>query len=124
MPCNSDYMDPTREEINISQVGTLIDELNGKGFDKHHWKGHHPIASKFKKGTLNELTKMSCGRLRGIDVTKYSLEMQIWWRDHKAADKQRVEREQAEMELAVAKKKALAKLTLAERKVLGLHNES
>jgi hypothetical protein len=27
-----------------------------------------------------------CARLRQVDVTQYSLEMQLWWRDHQQVD--------------------------------------
>jgi hypothetical protein len=34
-----------------------------------------------------------CSKLRKVDVTDFSLEMQIWWRDHLAADRERFQRE-------------------------------
>jgi hypothetical protein len=46
--------------------------------------------------------------------------MQIWWRDHQAADKARVEAELAAAEDAKAKAAAIAKLTPHERKLLGI----
>lgn len=35
-----------------------------------------------------------CHRLSSTDVTKYSLEMQIWWRNHQQADIIRIEKEE------------------------------
>jgi hypothetical protein len=46
--------------------------------------------------------------------------MQIWWRDHQAADRARVEEELAAAADAKAKKAAIAKLTPHERKLLGI----
>lgn len=34
-----------------------------------------------------------CALCKSIDVTKYSLELQIWWRDHQKWDKERLEKE-------------------------------
>ena len=46
--------------------------------------------------------------------------MQIWWRDHLAADKERIEKELNAIETQAEKEIALAKLTPHERKLLGL----
>lgn len=61
-----------------------------------------------------------CAHLQKHGADKYSLEMQIWWRDHRIADKERVEKEIAEKKLRSEKEAAIAKLTPYERKLLGL----
>jgi hypothetical protein len=119
MPCNSDYMEAAKEEIQLSQVACLLDELDGKPINPHHWAGYHPnVYNRIADG--DRLVAELCCRLQTTDVTKQSLEMQIWWRDHQAADKARLEREIAENKLESDKAKALAKLTAYERKILGL----
>lgn len=120
MPCNSDYMEASGYEVAISQVACLLDELDGKGpINPSHWRGYHPsVYNRHADG--DALVAKLCAKLRGKDVSKYSLEMQIWWRDHKRADKERMERELREAEAKKQKKAALEKLTPYERKLLGL----
>ena len=91
MPCNSDYMNPTETEKNLSVIYGLLDELEtgvlppnfGNGFDKRAY-------SYATKEHLDERTSELCSKLQGVDVSKYSLEMQIWWRDHQKADRERL----------------------------------
>jgi len=122
MPCNSDYMNATQHEINLSVVYGLLDELKigslpenfGTGYDKRVYnKG-------LSKKHLDEKTKELCSKLQKIDVTKYSLEMQMWWRDNKKADAKRLQKKLNERKTAKEKEKALAKLTPYERQLLGL----
>lgn len=120
MPCNSDYMEPRGREVALSQVACLLDELDGKGpIDASHWRGYHPRV--YNQGIDgDELVAKLCERLQGEDVSKRSLEMQIWWRDHQEADKKRLQKEQRDAANNNLKKRALAKLTPHERKLLGL----
>ena len=119
MPCDSSYLEPNGREIKLSQVACLLDELDGKEIDQYHWRGYHPsVYSKRVDG--DKMVKKLCKRLQDVDVKDYSLEMQIWWRDHKAADKARVEAQLAAAKDAKAKKAAIAKLTAHERKLLGI----
>lgn len=92
MPCDSSYMEPNQFECEGSKLYALLDELDGKG---------PPNPKKFGDGMDNRVYNMGlrraqldvlvdrlCSRLRKEpDVTKYSLEMQIWWRDHQKEDK-------------------------------------
>lgn len=119
MPCNSDYLRATGEEIAISQVMCLLEELEGKKIEPHYWKGHHPLVYN-KTIDGNELVRKLCAKLKKVDVTKYSLEMQIWWRDHQNADLKRLETEAKAQKMEEVKAKALKKLTPRERKLLGL----
>ena len=119
MPCNSDYLAAGPSEIAFSQIACLIDELNGKPINEDYWGGYHPrVYSKSYDG--DALIKELCDRLQNTDVTKYSLEMQIWWRGHQKADKDRLEREMQKQKTEAEKSAALAKLTDYERKLLGI----
>jgi hypothetical protein len=106
-------------KIRLSQVACLLDELDGKEIDQHQWQGYHPLAYS-QRVDGDKMVAELCKRLQHVDVKDYSLEMQIWWRDHQAADKARVEAELAAAEDAKAKAAAIAKLTPHERKLLGI----
>jgi hypothetical protein len=49
-----------------------------------------------------------------------SLELQIWWRDHQEADRIRQKEEAAAQKKAHIRAQGLAKLTLEERRALGV----
>lgn len=119
MPCNSDYMKATGKEVALSQVVCLLDELDGKPIDRSHWRGYHPaVYNRAENG--DALVAELCRRLQTVDVTKQSLEMQMWWRDHQAADKARLEHEMARQKSEADKAAALLKLTDYERRLLGV----
>jgi hypothetical protein len=115
-------MDATPNEINLSVVYGLLDEFEtgklpsnfGDGYDNRVYN------KKLTKEHLDEKTKELCSKLQTVDVSKFSLEMQIWWRDHQKADKERLEKEIAEHQENKAKEIALSKLSDYERKLLGL----
>jgi hypothetical protein len=120
MPCQSygpDIGGPSSREVAASQVLCLLSELKGEPIDKSHWRGYHP-----DRHTVNidAITADLCAAIQNIDVTKQSLEMQIWWRDHQIADKARLEAELKDAKLKEEKEAALAKLTPYERSLLGL----
>lgn len=122
MPCNSDYMNASGYEIVFSQVACLLDEIEGKPIDKSHWNGYHPrvYSRGLRKADGDAMVARLCSFLRDADVTRYSLEMQMWWRDHLKADQARIERELRESEKEAECKAAISKLTPEERKLLGL----
>lgn len=122
MPCNSDYLNPNETEIHLSRVLCLLDELEGKQWREADWRGFHPGAygKRILKSDLDHFVAGLCQRLQIIDVTKYSLEMQIWWRDHQKADAERIKREQEWKERQAVREQAKAKLTPEEIEVLGL----
>ena len=86
----------------------------GDGFDKRVYNQN------LSKKLLDKKTKELCSKLQNIDATKYSLELQIWWRDHKEADKKRLNTEIKKYKDDIVRKKALSKLTKYERELLGL----
>lgn len=122
MPCNCDYMNPNENEKNLSVIYGLLDELKtgklppnfGDGYDKRVYNNGSSTER------LNRKTKELCSALQKTDVSKFSLEMQIWWRDHQEADKKRLEQESRKKRKEEARKKALAKLTPYERGLLGI----
>ena len=113
-------MEATSKEVALSQVACLLDELNGKAeITGTHWKGYHPaVYDRHVDG--DALVQELCAKLQSIDVSKQSLEMQVWWRDHQKADKDRLAQELARLETEAAKQAALAKLTDHERRILGV----
>lgn len=122
MPCDSSHMEASGFEIEMSRVLALLKELKtGKAPEAKEWQGYGEGYSRhFSHEEADKLVAELCGKLGKADVTKYSLEMQMWWRDHLEWDAARIKREKEEAAQAEAKKKALEKLSPAERKALGL----
>lgn len=122
MPCNSDYLGATSREEKLSQVACLLDELNGRKWTRAEWDGYHPrvYSQHLTQERADAMVALLCSKLQAMDVTKLSLEMQIWWRDHQEADRKRVERELQAAQDERARRDALAKLTPYERKLLGV----
>ena len=125
MGCNSEHMAATGYERELSRVARLLDELAGKKWERSWWAGYHPrvyckadraMGDRMGDRMVNEL----CEALQARDVAQCSLEMQLWWRDHQAADKARRERDLAQAKTDAEREAALAKLTPAERVLLGL----
>lgn len=126
MPCQSDYMEANGLEIKLSRVYCLIEELeNGKSIDKSHWKGYHPRAyGKATKLILDDLVNDLCLELTDMGdegIKYYSLELQMWWRDHQLSDKQREKTEKLQVKIEKIRKKAISKLT--EEEILALNLE-
>lgn len=119
MPCDCSHLEPTHVELEMSKVACLMDELAGKEIDKWHWRGNHPRVYN-KDVDADAMTAELCSRLQEVDVSDYSLEMQMWWRDHKAADKRRAEEAVAKAKTDKQRAEALQKLTPHERNLLGL----
>lgn len=122
MPCNCDYMEARPEEVAMSEVACLLGELEGRAWNKSEWRGYHPLVYKRKltKKDRDDMIDMLCTRLQQVDITQYSLEMQLWWRDHQEADRKRLLDEQAAIKEDKERAVALAKLTAYERKLLGV----
>lgn len=120
-PCSCDGYGPDQNEKQLSRVMCLLEELDGSKWDHRHWQGYHPAAHNcWNKYIADKMTAELCKRLQFVDVTKYSPEMQIWWRDHQESDQKRIAKEKAEEQRQMQRQAALSKLTPDERKVLGL----
>ena len=127
MPCRNegfDRSDPRKDEA--CRVQTLIDELSGRQFNKDNYDGcHHNYTNRsVTQKELDNMTAALCEKLQKTDATKYSLELQMWWRDHQAADKRRTQIELDKAKTENDKKKAIAKLTPHERKLFGFNQGS
>jgi len=119
MPCDCSHMEANAREIELSKIACLLDELHGKPFDKDDWCGYHPrVYTQAADG--DALISELCDKLQTTNVTEYSLEMQMWWRDHQEADKQRLSKDQQKLKTEADKRNALKKLTKYERGLLGL----
>jgi len=127
MPCESGHMAPTALECEVSRLVVLLDEVRdgtrpnprtfGNGMDRR--------AYGCSSNTLvDSLTASLCAHLRKVkdpsDMAEYSLEMQMWWRDHQVADKRREEQEAKDRRKSALRAKALKKLTAEDREALGL----
>jgi hypothetical protein len=115
-------MEPNYREVALSQVLTLLDELYHDPFNKTHFEGYHPdvYSRVVSKETGDRWVAKLCAKLQTVDVTKYSLELQMWWRDHQQADADRLREELKSKRTDEARKRALAKLTPYERRLLNL----
>jgi hypothetical protein len=123
MPCQSDYLSANHYEKEISRVACLLDELAGKPIDDAHWNGYHPrVYGKINKIAGDLMVQELCNALQSCDVKSYSLEMQMWWRDHQIADDKRRNSELDKKTAKAEREAALAKLTLRERQILGLES--
>lgn len=93
MPCNSDYLNPTSREKDLSNIYYFLDELKTGKLSKNFGDGYHKkVYSKhLSKKIADKKVQELCSKLKKVNVKKYSLEMQIWWRDHQKADKERLE---------------------------------
>jgi hypothetical protein len=93
MPCNGDYLDSNNLEKELTKVLLLLDELAGKGAPdpRDYNAGYDPRAYlKANKKTLDAKVAELCSACKNIpNISEYSLELQMWWRDHQIADKQR-----------------------------------
>lgn len=121
MPCNSDYMEPTTKEKQISEVLYFLQEVSGPPRPLPRNRYNHPdVPGVIRAHHEDRYVAALCRFLEGADVTKYSLELQIWWRDHKAADEVRRRAKQDEGRRRELREQARTKLTPEERKAVGL----
>lgn len=111
MPCRCDDIPPSKEQIELKKVIAHIYEITNQVLTVEYGS---------LKSQLDQCTRILCQLCQVKDVTQYSLELQIWWRDHQIADKKRLERELEEQKLAEEKAAALAKLTDYEKSLLDL----
>jgi hypothetical protein len=111
-------------EIEISRVLCLLKELEtGKPVDTNssEWQGYHSMIYNKNYGSGDQYVAELCGKLKKIkNIKKYSLEMQIWWREHQKADAIRIKREKEQKAKEKLRKQALAKLSDEEKELLGL----
>ena len=93
----------------VANVYRFMDEYDRRPpQDRRHWN-----LATVEKVNLDMLTSRLFGKLKFVDVTRYSLELQIWYRDHQKADRE-------EKRVRELRNAALAKLTDEECELLGL----
>lgn len=125
MPCTSEgYSDPTQHEKYVSRAAAVIEEAKGgPAVSRDAWRGYHPrvMGRLVSREEADAIVAEACALMTAHpDTSTLSLEAQMWWRDHQAKDAARAERKAREAERTKKRKAALAKLTAAERRLLGL----
>ena len=122
MPCDSSHMEPNQLEVELSKIYCINDELDGTCFNSSEWGGYHQdvYCRDITRELADKMTAGLCKRMQLVDVKELSLEAQIWWRDHKAADVARLRKEIEDKADAEVKAAAIAKLSPRERELLGL----
>lgn len=131
MPCNCDHMEPSGEEIRMSRMACVVDELvTGKPVDANYWQGYHPRVydQTYDRYADNEETYLTeetlleevLDLIKGKDIIKYSLELQIWVRDFKKEQAALKKKKEKKKGLEKEKRAALKKLTKREKEILGL----
>lgn len=111
MACETYGMGPTQRERESLKVLSFLKEL-GEEVGKYSSCG--------RAETMNQDTAKLCELCQNTDISKQSLELQMWWRDHQKADEARIEEAMKAYYEARDKATAIAKLTLYERGLLGL----
>lgn len=123
MPCNSDYMNATNREMELSLVYGIRDVLNkGGALALGTLAGYHPDVynKNVSKEAADAVVAEVCARLKAMDTTTLPLRVQIWWEEHQKTDAARIQVERVTAQLRSEQEVALAKLTPRERHILGL----
>jgi hypothetical protein len=89
-------MEASNLEVRLSRVYQIQDEIQlGKEIDPEGWRGYDKRAyNRATRNLLDEATDHLCGLLRcktPEEIEEYSLETQMWWRDHQIEDRKREE---------------------------------
>ena len=95
MPCSNEHFEPNLIEKELSKVYCFLYEArDGKKWSQGDLVGFHKDAyGSASKEKLDTATAELCSLLKNKDVTQYSLELQIWWRDHRKFDAKREKKE-------------------------------
>ena len=132
MGCRSDYMEANEREKESVRVAKLICFLFPK-IDKEVPADVKTAAAEYygTVGLLDAHTALLCETLNNLPKSKMDAivyngrdpkarKLADWWDAHQKADRERKAKEKADAKTAATKKKALEKLTKAEREALGL----
>lgn len=124
MPCNGEYLNANEVEINYSKVLALLEEVKTGVLPDYFGDGYYEKSySKANQQLLDHAVAELCAKLSNYDpheLSKCSLELQIWWRDHQKADIERVKKKMDDAARNRAISHAMAKLTPEEQELLGL----
>lgn len=123
MGCRNEYLKSTAAEKELSKVVALLDEVKfKKPIPKNYGDGNDPRAYGQEKD-LHQKTEELCLLLQPKSqrsIKLYSLELQVWWRDHRALDRKRLREEKDKARTAKARRELIEALTPYERKLLNL----
>ena len=104
MACDAGYLRGKPEEIEASKVLALLEELE---------TGELPLMS-FGHGDCDEVHEIGaakileekvpelCRRLKTVDISSYSGQMQKWWEEHQRADRKREQGDLSSNEATIA----------------------
>lgn len=132
MPCNSDYQEPSGQELESTRVCGFICYLNKKvGKRTEHWIRKAAAEYYGNVNRLSEATKILCETLRSLkphELEAYVHDIHVptcrkltaWWERHKEWDARRTAEEEAEKEKEKIRKAAMSKLNAKELDALGL----
>ena len=133
MPCRSDYMEPSGQELESKRVCELIIYLRNRlGLIlTAKWITDAAASSIGNVNRLDEATKILCSACRSLteeEVEKYIYDghntearrLAGWWDRHQEWDERRVAEEDAAKKKATLRERALNKLTPEEMQALGL----
>jgi hypothetical protein len=130
MPCTYDESyaeardrEKFMEECNL--VHWLLLEVNGGTVTDEQRGGKYPNPRggnvRWYHDDLERATAELCGKLKDVeDVTRFSLELQLWWKRHQLADANREAKDAKERNRTSAIASALSKLTDEEKRALGI----
>lgn len=128
MPCNSDYLEPSRREVELRRAANLLIYVNDKtgvesdaglkaAADDCYCKADYvpALCARLKSLSSSEMdTIVYDGRNR------YARDLANWWDEHQRADEIREAKEKRVAELASLRQSGLAKLSYSERVALGI----
>ena len=132
MPCNSDYMAASGQELESKRVCGLIVYLYGKiGKPCPSWISEAASEYYGNVRRVDEATQILCAALRSLteeEVGDYvydgrnkdARKLASWWERHQEWDARRVKEETESRQKIVARERALQKLTTEEMEALGL----
>lgn len=135
MPCQSDYLAASGQELESVRVCKLLKYLYGR-LRKSIPTWVEKAAEEYygNVARLDEVTKMLCECCRSLTLTEVELyiydaydsgsrDLASWWERHQEWDARRVKEEEETRSKIVARGRALKKLTVEEIEALGLTKE-
>jgi hypothetical protein len=133
MPCNSDYLEPTKREQELKHAANLLVYVARKlGAVVEPWMTEQAQALYANDercvtvlcDVLTQLSNDSRDRLLYSDARdKTARDLADWWEEHQRADARRRQDEEAEKRRKELRASGAAKLTREEKKALGVYDE-
>lgn len=129
MPCRSDYLEATGKENGLrraaklavfvaTNLGVPLSASIAENADKYYAEDKGQV--QWLCGKITKMTDEQRERIiyNAHDAT--SRDLANWWEEHQAADKARIEREEAAAQAAALRESAVSKLTPEEQRALRL----